>query len=76
MAILFPRQRSGWVIGLAVVALGVILLGLGGEQPSDPWQRRRSGNPSWDRVNRACARWAPYATMAAVIAAMIQSLRP
>jgi hypothetical protein len=75
VAIVFPGQWSGWVIGLAVVAIVVILLGLGGEQPSDPWKRRRSENPSWDRVKRACARWAPFATMAAVIAAMIQSLR-
>ncbi len=75
VAILFPSQRSGWVIGLAAVAVGVILLGLNGEQHSDPWKRRRSVNPSWDRVNVACARWAPYATMVAVIAALIQSLR-
>jgi hypothetical protein len=76
VAILFPSQRSVWVIGLAAVAIVVILLGLGGDQPSDPWKRRRRENPSTrDQVNRACARWAPFATMAAVIAAMIQSLR-
>ena len=74
-SVVFPGQFSLWVIGLAVVAIVVILLGLGGDQPSDPWKRRRSDNPSWDRVNETCARWAPYATMAAVIAAMIQSLR-
>lgn len=75
VAILFPGQRSGWVIGLAVVAIAIILLGLNAGQHPDPWRRRRSVNPSWDRVNRACARWAPYVTMAAVIAALIQSLR-
>jgi hypothetical protein len=75
VAIVFPGQRSGWVIALAIVAIVVILFGLGGDQPSDPWKRRRSDNPAWDRINRACARWAPYATIAAVIAAMIQSLR-
>ncbi len=73
VAILFPSQRSGWVIGLAVVAIVVILLGMSGEQHSDPWTRRRKAG--WDRVTIACHRWAPFATTAAVIAALTQSLR-
>jgi hypothetical protein len=75
VAILFPAHRSGWVIGLAAVAIVVILLGLAREQPSDPWQRRRSENRAWTRVHGACARWAPFVTMAAVVAVLVQSLR-